>query len=336
MQRFDFVDLSAATVTPEGWIRDRPILSRTGVFEYRRADGSVRREYRPPGEVFHPDSLASLRGVPVTDDHPGMVTAENDSAVIGAVLTAGQQDGENLVAELVIHRPRAMGSRRELSLGYSLDLDETPGEVGGQRYDAVQRNIRVNHAAVVQRGRAGNARLRLDHDDAASEPVDPVTTAPARRDDATVALRRELEVAEAARDELQRRLNRAAAELAQVRQDTRVRLELEQVAVRYGVAIRADAPDRDLQVAVLRRLCGDAARFDGRSDDYVRARYDTALEDVADREARMRGQRSAVNGRADGGQDHALGQRDRIAAAPAGARAARADMIAHGARLGGR
>ena len=38
---------------------------------------------------------------------------------------------------------------KELSLGYNLDLDETPGEWEGQPYDAVQRNIVINHLALV-------------------------------------------------------------------------------------------------------------------------------------------------------------------------------------------
>ena len=168
MLRYDFVDISRAEVTREGWVRDKPILARTGIQEYRRADGSVQRELRPPDEVFNAEALASLRGVPVTVGHPGHVSADNPSAIIGAVLTAGEPDGNHVTAELVIHNPKAMGAHRELSLGYSLDLDMTPGEWNGERYDAIQRNIRVNHAGVVARGRAGVARLRLDAEDAIS------------------------------------------------------------------------------------------------------------------------------------------------------------------------
>lgn len=52
---------------------------------------------------------------------------------------------------------------RELSLGYSLDLDETPGVWNGQPYDAIQRNIRINHLALVEKARAGEqARLNID------------------------------------------------------------------------------------------------------------------------------------------------------------------------------
>ncbi len=38
---------------------------------------------------------------------------------------------------------------KELSVGYLVDTIEEPGEYNGERYDAIQTNIRVNHLAVV-------------------------------------------------------------------------------------------------------------------------------------------------------------------------------------------
>ena len=68
MQRFDTVAL-IATRTSEGFIRDAPIVGRTGILHYINADGSDRYEYRPPEEAFDADSLASLMGKPITDIH---------------------------------------------------------------------------------------------------------------------------------------------------------------------------------------------------------------------------------------------------------------------------
>jgi hypothetical protein len=57
---------------------------------------------------------------------------------------------------------------QELSAGYTAELDMTPGvwtdaEGAEHRYDAIQRNIRYNHLAIVPRGRAGrDVKLRLD------------------------------------------------------------------------------------------------------------------------------------------------------------------------------
>ena len=179
--RFDTVPLKA-TSTAEGFIYDTPILTRVGVFPYRRADGSIRYELRPPEEVFHPDSLASLKGKPVTNGHPGLVTSRNAKLhTVGAVLSEGRQDGDNVLGDVVIYDPTPIAEgKKELSLGYSLTLDETPGEWNGQRYDAVQRTIRYNHSALVKAGRAGNARLNLDAADAdltndeESEPMNMV------------------------------------------------------------------------------------------------------------------------------------------------------------------
>lgn len=52
--------------------------------------------------------------------------------------------------------------RRELSCGYHYDLDLTPGEYEGEKYDGVMRNIRGNHVALVEEGRAGHDVLVHD------------------------------------------------------------------------------------------------------------------------------------------------------------------------------
>ena len=164
MIRYDTIKIQASK-TDEGFIRDTPIVGRTGLMTYINADGSTRVEYRPPEEAFHADSLASLLGKPITIGHKAMVNAGNAAEVkpIGSVLSAGRQDGDTIIADIIIYNLPT--SARELSCGYHLDLDETPGTTpDGQHYDAIQRNIRYNHVAVVPRGRAGIARLNMDGD----------------------------------------------------------------------------------------------------------------------------------------------------------------------------
>ena len=102
-----------------GFIRDTPVLTRTGVFSYVLPDGKVRREYRPPDEVFRTDSLKAFEGIPITDEHHGRVNGENTQyLVIGSVLSAGRQDGSNLIADIVIHNTTpVMKGKKELSVG---------------------------------------------------------------------------------------------------------------------------------------------------------------------------------------------------------------------------
>lgn len=156
--------------TKEGYLIDHPIVTRTGIFEYHNPDGSVRKEFRPPEEVFDEESLKSYQGKPVIITHDAeMVNKDNVSdEEIGTILEPGYRDGESVRAKIVIHDTDSMKDcgLRELSLGYSLEMDETPGEYNGEHYDAIQRNIRINHLALVAEARAGEtARLNIDSKD---------------------------------------------------------------------------------------------------------------------------------------------------------------------------
>ena len=171
--RTDVIRLDADDLTyftKEGYLIDHPIVTRIGIFEYHNPDGSVRREFRPPDEVFNPDSLASYAGKPVIVTHDaGYVNTENvTDEEIGTILEPGYQDGESVRAKIVIHDVESMkeSGLKELSLGYNLDIDNTPGEYQGEHYDAIQRNIRINHLALVAEARAGDsARLNIDGKD---------------------------------------------------------------------------------------------------------------------------------------------------------------------------
>ena len=83
---------------------------------------------------------------------------------IGTILSEGIQDGDNVRAQIVIHDAESLDyGLRELSLGYTQTPDETPGVWNGQPYDAIQRNIQINHLALVEKARAGEqARLNID------------------------------------------------------------------------------------------------------------------------------------------------------------------------------
>lgn len=168
--------------TSQGFLRIPASLTRTGVLEYKDKHGNIRRELRPPEEVFRQDSLASLEDAPVTYLHPDeMVTPVNVRALQrGHVTTAKQSDANtHVVGEVIVTDPEMIKaienkSVKELSPGYAIELDETPGVTpSGERYDAVQRNIEYNHIGLGPPGwgRSGpSVALRLDSvDDAATE-----------------------------------------------------------------------------------------------------------------------------------------------------------------------
>lgn len=196
--RLDYGRLDGkAERTPQGGLRVPASLTRAGIFTYRRADGTIVRELRPHDEVFSANSLATLRHAPVTDLHPpeGVVTPQNwRERSAGHVSEGVRQDGSFVVADVIVQDAALIeaveaGQRREVSCGYRCRIDETPGVFEGQPYDAVQRDISYNHAALGPSGwgRAGaDVGLRLDSGDAVQCVAKKTGKKSARTDDHTV------------------------------------------------------------------------------------------------------------------------------------------------------
>lgn len=169
-QRLDSISLDKTYYTEEGYLVDHPIVTTCGIFEYKNEDGSTRRELRLPENVFNQESLESYKGKPIIITHDaGEVDKENvHREQIGTIMSAGYPDGDNVRCEIIIHDTNALKKcgLKELSLGYSLDTDDTPGVWKGEKYDCIQKNIEINHLALVGEARAGEAaRLNIDSKD---------------------------------------------------------------------------------------------------------------------------------------------------------------------------
>lgn len=156
---------------PDGRLRADAYITRAGVFEYMDADGRRRRELRPADEVFHPESMSSFAQVPVTNDHPEVGLLDSKTAkdyMVGSTGENVSRSDDHVRTSVMVADANTINQMESgkvaVSCGYSCDVDETPGydPVHG-RYDAIQRNIRGNHVAIVDSARAGKmARIRLD------------------------------------------------------------------------------------------------------------------------------------------------------------------------------
>jgi hypothetical protein len=176
--RYDFSGkLSRAEKTPAGGARVVARVARTGVQNYRMRDGSTRREYRAPTEVFKADSLASFKGAAVTVGHPANVSPQSwKRDAVGVVLDEPKRvkvgAHEYLEVSLDVNDAETIskidaGELVELSCGYDADFESRPGTdpASGESFDGYQRNIRINHVALLPQGqaRAGReARLLVD------------------------------------------------------------------------------------------------------------------------------------------------------------------------------
>jgi hypothetical protein len=174
--RFDVGSIPDAKVTPEGYIRGNPKVTRTGIFLYKNEDGTTRRELRTPEEVFKKDSLDSMKLIPITNGHPAERKVDCETARRNMVGVTGEtinQDGDFVRCPVLITHKDGVDSvksgRTGFSLGYNCDLIPEKGKYKGEDYDFRQSNIKYNHLALVDIPRAGDeARLRLDESDVES------------------------------------------------------------------------------------------------------------------------------------------------------------------------
>ena len=178
--RYDFAAITGTETTEEGYLKVWAKAARTGTQAYTRADGSRVLEYRPPSEVSSPDSLNTFGMKPATWGHPPSLLNTENTKQYQIGYTGSQvryNDGFVEVAIVLTDKDSIekvqRGDAREVSAGYRVDFDPTPGETPeGEKYVGIQRKIRVNHIAVVPRGRAGSeVRLlmdRMDGEDAVS------------------------------------------------------------------------------------------------------------------------------------------------------------------------
>jgi len=156
--------------TDEGFLLVPARISRCGIQEYLAVEMGLQdreatdivRVYRPEEEVFSEESMSSFANKPVTNNHPPqLITADNAKQFsVGHAGPNVTRDGSFSKTELYIIDSQSISDiesgKSELSNGYTADIEWTQGiSSDGEQYDAIQRNIKGNHIAIVERGRAG-------------------------------------------------------------------------------------------------------------------------------------------------------------------------------------
>lgn len=146
------------------------IIARTGKQTYKMSDilntdGDDEVEVdRPSTEVFSAETLASFENCPITYNHPSdFVSPENfNELAIGFVRDVKKaviDEREVITASLVFTNKEAIeditsGKIKELSCGYDCDIKMNDNG------EYIQTNIRGNHLALCESGRAGIAMIR--------------------------------------------------------------------------------------------------------------------------------------------------------------------------------
>lgn len=149
------------------YIKSNPI-TKAGVFPYlgKQIDPSLEPDkiymvLRPSDEIEKAQETFKL--LPLTDEHE----------MLGADFTPAEEKGihgvtgeETIFKDGTLYTPIKIyseylkdeieGGKKELSAGYFCKYDLTSGEYEGEHYDAIQRDLRGNHIALVENGRMGH------------------------------------------------------------------------------------------------------------------------------------------------------------------------------------
>jgi hypothetical protein len=198
--RIDHGELRAPREDALGQLIVDGYVGRAGIYEYINTAedeklglgkaGTIRRELRPEEEVFREDALATVEGKPLTAHHPKTkITKDNIRAYsVGTATTPGRRDGNRVATSMVISDRKTVERVKkrelvELSPGYDALIVLQPGADKRYatksnpegKYDVIQRDIEVNHLALVPHARGGSdLRVRMDGADIAVERRDDI------------------------------------------------------------------------------------------------------------------------------------------------------------------
>jgi hypothetical protein len=317
--------------TDEGFLKVPARISRTGIQEYLaiemgltdRDPTDVVRVYRPEEEVFNDESLVSFANKPVTNNHPPELVSPDNSKQFSVGMSGPDVTRDGMFAKTVLHVTdgEAIKSiesgKTELSNGYTADIEWVSGVTpDGEQYDAIQRNIKGNHIAIVERGRAGPAcrvadnlpitgdtvamaKITIDGVDfeVSDQAAQAVGKLQARVSDAEEETQKKADELEAKEDEMEEKAKEAKktedslkAKLDDATSkiptaDTLDKLVTDRTAVvdtvrKVAPEVEWEGKDADtLRREVVAAKCPNV-QLDSVSADYINARFDMLVESV--------------------------------------------------------
>ncbi|WP_100523370.1 DUF2213 domain-containing protein [Mycobacteroides abscessus] len=320
-QRYDTSFITDYRETPEGYLTVTVPITRPGVFAYQRSDGTVQMEAKLPEDLFSDATIYSARSKPVTDDHPHEpVTVENYSRYSkGLSHTDSRVEDFKLYVSMTITDKNLIqkihDGKKEISIGFLSDVVAEPGVYRGQNYEFVQRNIEINHIAIVDQGRAGpEVSIRGDSDawqidnqtkgggdmpkytiDGKEYEVDSTVKAyldaqQARLDAANTKVK-DFDSLQGRYDATEAKLKKAEADLEEAKKQNLSADELDKkVQARVELVSNASnylgdsfdftgKTDREIKEAVIQKANPDF-KGDGKSDEYIDAFFDATVDRV--------------------------------------------------------
>lgn len=288
----DKSSLSVRRLRDSGEMIAECTIARTGIMLYKAKELGEVAAHLPPEQVcrvrtkpevlFDEATIEGCRSIPVTIGHPkdDVNIRNNKELQKGFIEGRPVADGSFLAAAIVLNDEAAIrlvdSGIDQISLGHNATIVPCADEEAD--FDKIK--IVPNHAAIVQRGRAQTTRIGDSGDEI--EIVD----------------KSQLDLVEAQRDALQARVDSMTAKLAdaesarltdeemQAQVDAKVesRFELLLSVAKLGDEFASmdfkGKTEAEIKRAVVCKIMD--SDLSGKSDGYVEARFDVALEDSSE------------------------------------------------------
>ncbi|QGG51445.1 DUF2213 domain-containing protein [Lysinibacillus pakistanensis] len=332
LQRYDRSLINDFAETQEGYLTVRVPITRPGVFPYARQDGTVQMEAKLPDEIFSDRTMFSARSKPVTDEHPNEpVTLDNyQTYAKGMSHTDAHVEDLKLYVSMTITDKdliqKVFDGKQDISIGFMSDVVAEAGTYNGQAYEYVQRNIEINHIAIVEKGRAGpEVAIRSDSDawqmdsneggkskmakvkiEENEYEVDAIDSLKAKAETAKVK-GDSADALQGRYDALEVKLQNTENELQSLKEKQVSADELDKQVEARVQLISATKPllgdsfdftgktERAIKEAVIATAKQDF-KGDGKSDDYINAFFDATIEQVTTQGFSSTGANSIITG----------------------------------------
>jgi hypothetical protein len=158
--------------TGEGFLKAKVTATHPSVLKYWTPDGLVKKA-KLPEDVLSQATIDSLRGIPVTLEHPRdeggspvMINPDNHSQFAKGSFSEPKIENGEIVGLMTVCDSDAIEKIKSgavgVSIGYYRDEVIKPGDYSGEHYDLFQTNIRGNHLAITDNPRSDRAGISFD------------------------------------------------------------------------------------------------------------------------------------------------------------------------------
>ena len=163
------VDLDQVGIVIQDGVLKAPVSAAAAMVQEYTIDGKKVMVLKDPKELKAAADCARM--LPITNDHPTQRIVTDQSEIKGWTdLIIFDEKNEKLRTNIEVRDEKTIKDIQEgkdnVSIGFMCDLDYTPGKFKEEAYDAVQRNIVLNHLAIVDKGRCPTGKCGIGQDSA--------------------------------------------------------------------------------------------------------------------------------------------------------------------------